>query len=409
MKLNANDIKEFIIKHYQYFGVGVLFICLVVVLLIFSAGRKKEEAAQTVDTVSESTSSEDAIEVPETPLETDAHEDVNNLVNQYFTAMATGDTDTLSSLCSELDDTEKIRIQKKAEYTENYDNFVCYTKPGPEDNSYIVFAYYEIKFKNIDTMAPGLTSLYVKTAEDGTLYVYDGELDDNVSAYIKAIAAQDDVVDLLNKVDTKYSDASDADSTLKSFMEALPTALDDAVTAALAEQENQSASDAGSVSDSSSAESKKMKAKETINVRKSPSEEGDKLGQLTGGDVLTCLETMGNGWSKIDYQGQEAYVKSEYLEDVDAQPEETTEDTTENTDTQKTETTTDTSKSIGKVTVKETVKIRKGANTDSEKIASAYQGESYDLLMEMEDGWCKIDYKGQTAYIKSEFVDIKKN
>ena len=97
------------------------------------------------------------------------------------------------------------------------------------------------------------------------------------------------------------------------------------------------------------------------------------------------------------------------MEDVDAQPEETTEDTTENTDTQKTETTTDTSKSIGKVTVKETVKIRKGANTDSEKIASAYQGESYDLLMEMEDGWCKIDYKGQTAYIKSEFVDIKKN
>ena len=415
MKLNANDIKEFIIKHYQYFGVGVLFICLVVVLLIFSAGRKKEEAAQTVDTVSESTSSEDAIEVPETPLETDAHEDVNNLVNQYFTAMATGDTDTLSSLCSELDDTEKIRIQKKAEFTENYQNFTCYTKPGPMDKSYIVFAYYEIKFKNIETLAPGLTSLYICSKEDGSLYVYDGDLDDNVNDYIRTIAAQDDVVELLNKVDTKYSEAAASDNALKVFMDALPKALDDAVTAELAAREanpDETVSQQmaqGDEADSTEAEATaetgattdKVKAKESVNVRKSASETGDKLGKALAGEVFTRLEVMDNGWSKIQYQDQEAYIKSEFLET--ASEGEVTEDTAEATDTEST-----TSESaIGKVKIKETVKIRSGASKDSEQLGSAYQGETYDLIMKQADGWCKITYEGQTAYVNSDYVDIQ--
>ena len=409
MKITADGIKEFIIKHYQYFGVGVLFICLVVVLLIFSSGKNNDDTIEAVDTVSQVSANGSEIPVPETELEVDAYADVNTLVADYFTAMAAGDTDKLSQICSELDDTEKIRIQKKAEFTENYQNFTCYTKPGPMDKSYIVFAYYEIKFKNIETLAPGLTSLYIGSKDDGSLYVYDGDLDENVNDYIRTIAAQDDVVELLNKVDTKYSEAAASDDALKVFMDALPKALDDAVTAELAAREangdetvsQQMAQGDEAATAETGTTTDKVKTKESVNVRKSASETGDKLGKALAGETFTRLEVMDNGWSKIQYQDQEAYIKSEFLEAVSEG--DVTEDTAEATDTEST-----TSESaIGKVKIKETVKIRKGASKDSEQLGSAYQGETYDLIMKQADGWCKITYEGQTAYVNSDYVEIQ--
>lgn len=404
MKITADGVKEFIIKHYQYFGVGILFLSLVVVLLIFSSGKKDKGDAAVSDSVSQVSAASAAIPVPETELEVDAYTDVNTLVSDYFTAMASGDTDTLSNICSELDETEKIRIQKKAEYTENYENFTCYTKPGPEANSYIVFAYYEIKFKDIDTLAPGLTSLYICTNDAGSLYVYDGELSDEVNEYIRTVAAQDDVVELLNKVDTKYSEAAAADATLKAFMDALPAALDEAVSTELAAQSTETVSeDTASVSEDAPAEApttETVQATDTVNVRKSASETGDKLGKATAGDTFTRLETMDNGWSKIDYNGEEAYIKSEFLTAV-------TGDAPAATDTEDTPAADTASETAsGTVTIKETVKIRGGASTDSEQLGSAYQGEKFDLLMKQADGWCKIKYKGQTAYVNADYVEI---
>ena len=69
MKITADEMKEFIIKHYQYFGVGVLFICLVVVLLIFSSGKKNDDTIEAVDTVSQVSANGSEIPVPETELE----------------------------------------------------------------------------------------------------------------------------------------------------------------------------------------------------------------------------------------------------------------------------------------------------------------------------------------------------
>ena len=118
------SLKEFIIKHYQYFGVGILFICLVVVLLIFSSGKKEKKEHEEVGNLSDVNVSQDAsIPVPKDEFEVDAHEAVNALATTYFTAMASGDVDTLAGIRSELSETEKIRVQKKAEYTDSYQNF----------------------------------------------------------------------------------------------------------------------------------------------------------------------------------------------------------------------------------------------------------------------------------------------
>ena len=60
----------------------------------------------------------------------------------------------------------------------------------------------------------------------------------------------------------------------------------------------------------------------------------------------------------------------------------------------------------GKVVANEAVSIRSGASTDSNKVGSAYKGDTFELTGEVDD-WYKINYKGQTAYIKAEYCTKK--
>ena len=87
--------------------------------------------------------------------------------------------------------------------------------------------------------------------------------------------------------------------------------------------------------------------------------------------------------------------KSEFLKVVDTQ------EATTQTEEQP-QTAADTQ---GNVRVKETVNVRKAASETADKLGVAYQGDEFGLIMEQADGWTKIDYKGQTGYIKSEFLE----
>ena len=49
--------------------------------------------------------------------------------------------------------------------------------------------------------------------------------------------------------------------------------------------------------------------------------------------------------------------------------------------------------------------MRKSASTESEVLGTVYAGDELDLLMKQADGWTKVKYKGQTAFIKSDYVE----
>ena len=53
-----------------------------------------------------------------------------------------------------------------------------------------------------------------------------------------------------------------------------------------------------------------------------------------------------------------------------------------------------------------TINVRSSASTadNSNKIGSASGGDTFELLERL-DGWCKIMYNGQEAYISSDFVE----
>ena len=146
---------------------------------------------------------------------------------------------------------------------------------------------------------------------------------------------------------------------------------------------------------------KTVRATDVVNIRSSDSEEADKIGKAQIGEEFTLLEERGNGWSKIEYNGADAFIKSDYLEVVS---EETVEASAETTQEQEAEPDAAQTAS-GTVKVKESVRIRKSASTDGEVLGTAYAGEEYPLLMKQADGWSKIEYKGQTAYVKSDYVE----
>lgn len=52
-----------------------------------------------------------------------------------------------------------------------------------------------------------------------------------------------------------------------------------------------------------------------LNIRKGPGTEWDKVGAFNVNDEVKVTGACDNGWSRVDYKGEEAYVSSKYLSD----------------------------------------------------------------------------------------------
>jgi len=407
----------------KMFYIAVAVVAVLIVVLVAVSCGKGETAAEGDVQQSEITTDEAAVgetaptvdyTVPDVALEENAYADVNDLINRYFNAMTNGDSATITALRDVVSQEELIKIEKESAYIDEFDGIKVYTKPGPMTGSYVAFVYYEIKFTNINTLAPGLTTLYVCPKEDGSLYICDGNMNDQDTEYIKSIVAQTDVADLFAMVETKYAEAIDADADLNAFMSNLATKLDEEVSKAMAQIQAEEGAQAQEQADAqqeaqeqqetqSQAVEELVKATDTVNVRASDSENADRIGRVAMGETITRYEKKENGWSRVDYNGNEGYIKSEYLEPVEsasnsqetAEPEEEEQEDAPATDIT----------ANGEVTIKETVNVRKSASTTADKLGVAYQGETYELIMEQADGWCKIKFNGQTGYVKTEFVE----
>ncbi len=57
-----------------------------------------------------------------------------------------------------------------------------------------------------------------------------------------------------------------------------------------------------------------VRTTETVNVRADSSVNGNKLGSAVKGSEFVMIEQLDNGWTKIEYEGGIAYIKSDYLE-----------------------------------------------------------------------------------------------
>lgn len=399
---------------------------VLVILLAFLAAvsaQKKEEGVGPGEIETERDGVGSVIPVPDVPLEENAYPEINELLQNYYKAMADGDIDTIASLKSYTSDVEKIRIRKKAEFIESYPKVDCYTKIGPMADSYIVYVYYETKFFGYDEEVPGIHSYFVCRNEAGNYWLIDGEIDENVENYIAAISAQDDVNDLFMRADVEYKDIINSNEELSAFLDDLRNTLKDSVSEELAAQvvaesgETEAETETETETESEAPENltQRVAANDVVNIRSSDSETADKLGKAEIGQQFTLLENRGNGWSKIDYNGKEAFIKTEFLTVVETQETESDAASENNAEAgndgnagennQTAENNGPSDPTGQTVRVKESVNVRKSANENGERIATVYRGEVLEVIMKQADGWTKIKYNGQTAYVKSDYVE----
>jgi len=154
----------------------------------------------------------------------DQYPQIKVLVEQYFDAKNTVNVDKLKKIVDNLSDDIKDKLEKEKKYIESYSNIEVYTKSGLTDDAYVVYAYCEIKFLNIDTLAPGSVVLYVvRDAETDTTYIHTYKSDSDIAAYVEALNQDEDVKEFYSTVESKLEEACKKDNELKEFYEKLKT------------------------------------------------------------------------------------------------------------------------------------------------------------------------------------------
>lgn len=151
------------------------------------------------------------------PLQKDANKKVNKLIKTYLKAKLKDDVEAFKPLVNDTSLLNTADIKRQTKYIENYDNITCYSQDGPEEGSFIVYAYHEVKFKSIDTSAPAMNEFYVKTNENGEPYIYLGVIDSETDKYFGEVRNSDEVMDLIFDVNDKLQQAVSNDNALSEF------------------------------------------------------------------------------------------------------------------------------------------------------------------------------------------------
>ncbi len=433
----AGRFWELISRYKRYLAAGVLFAAMVVVLAKCTGPVPEETKEPVVNEQDDKTA--DLSE----EFEIDAIPEVNRLVSDYYTAHASGDVDALEALAKPISDTEKSFIKLNSEYVEAYNNISCYTKAGLKEGEYIVSVYVDIKYKDVDTQAPGLDRFYLRTDESGVLYIDNAYSQFNQSNM--EVSTEADVQSLLNEfeqaedylllwanVEKKFQDALASDPELEQMArETLPNALeawakslvqpdanggdstdkpaDDQTEEPKDSEEDDKPDDNEDDSrkpeddakedgdDSADGKAKTAYAMDGINMRKGPSTDDDIVTQIVLGSELKIYpDTEKDGWVKASFNGKKGYVKREFVTTKkDKVP--SSAEVEQNKP----------AKALpegAEITLTDTVNVRVSMSETAEKVGVAAPGDVVKVIMSYAEGWTKVEWSGQTGYMKTDLI-----
>jgi len=137
-----------------------------------------------------------------------------------------------------------------------------------------------------------------------------------------------------------------------------------------------------------------------VNVRSKPTtEDSTVLGKLTAGQGITRTGVGSNGWDEVNYKGETAYIKAEFLT------------TTKPTTTVPTNPTTpsdvkftDVNETVYVKTSGGTLRVRSLPSTDGSVLGSLKNGASVIRTGVGDNGWSRITFEGAAAYVSSDYL-----
>ncbi|MCI8994301.1 MAG: hypothetical protein HFI30_01240 [Lachnospiraceae bacterium] len=376
-KNGKNAVGPWVEKYKRQIAAGGVLLCLVAVMAATLLGKDKRDvqaeaadaevvaAAAAEPATSEKTEKteksgeeEDAgisglepVEVPNN-LEENANPQVTELIQTYYTCMAAGDVEGLLAVVDVLTEEEQSYVESLKTLIEGYQNVRCYTKRGMDPGTYLAFARYDLKFVAADTMAPGIEAYYVGRNDDGSYYILLDTPSQELLDYVNQVVQDEDVQALYQEVQTAFESAKSADEKLAEYgmkLEELkggsepesgeeqpaegeeqpaegegeqpaegegeqPAEGQETPEEAPAEEPEQQPEETPAPSGDGTEVNKETRFKESTNVRKDRSTDSERLALGYQGEHVTQVMDYSDGWSKIIYNGQEGYCKTEYLE-----------------------------------------------------------------------------------------------
>lgn len=337
------NAKDFFLKNVRYFSAGVIFVLMVVVAALFLEKDADQPAIRY---------NKDGTEA----FEVDAYPAVMSLIENYYNSYAAGDFTTLQTIATPFSEHELAYMGLLSRYVESYQNLQFYTKQGLDSSSYLVNVYLEMKFEGVDTLAPGLDFFYVRTNDDGSLYIdnsyseynmknNDNPLDVNIHKLIKEHERQEDLIALLNDTTEKFNAALEADADLNVMVnETIPAAISAWMTELVGgvapqpdvpvtdnadtEIQEPESENPGTEMQEPETESESEAEPEVLvfpegtiitiqgatNVRKGMSTDADVVETIYRGTKVTVVMSYAEGWTKVKWDNKTGYIRSDLLQ-----------------------------------------------------------------------------------------------
>jgi GH25 family lysozyme M1 (1,4-beta-N-acetylmuramidase) len=136
---------------------------------------------------------------------------------------------------------------------------------------------------------------------------------------------------------------------------------------------------------------KEVTAKSEVNLRKTPSMDGEIIGTLKNGEYLVCTGESDMGWSRLEKDGEKFYAVTSYLISSSGETKTPDEVFTDCCDT---------------VTAKVEVNLRLAPSTNAE-IAGVLQNPTPILRTGIGDkGWSRLDFGGTTVYAVTSYLQL---
>ena len=374
-------------------GVGILA-CVVLIGILIGGSQSKNPG--------EKKNTEVSADAETAPAEKPENKDqkIHDLIRSYYDYYASGDTKSLERIARPLTEAEKGFIGMFSEYVDSYENLSCYSKPGPDERSFLVSAATEIRFTGADTPAPGLDFFYVETDENGSLYInnlycqynslmQETPVDPEVTALIESYESQDDVILLQNSIQSRYEAAVEADHKLG---EIISTTIYNAYTnwAAQDVKEADASADTG--------ETEAAPAEEAASEAE-PEPESE-VETETEAETETVTEPETESEAKPEPE-TETEIKAEAETEAKEEPE------TESEARQETaEKPGSAPFSPGEeIYIWSAMSVRMEMNTESKKVGAAHEGDTVKVIECHKEGWTEVNWKGKTGYIRTDLLE----
>ena len=343
-KINIDTIITFCKNNTRYVSAGVLTVILIVVLAVTAAGNGKTEEKNKEDVKQEQVAdAQDAYEVNE-------NKELNSLISKYYELYAAGNVDELAQIATPFSDMEKSYVQMMSGYVESYNNIDCYSKRGLEQDSYMVSATYEMKLSGAEGTVPGMEFFYVRSKEDGSFYIDNAY--GTFNSQMEELETDPEVMALIEK----FNDASDVKELVADFQSRYTQAVEQDEN--LRNAVNNVTAGIVSWKDAYVAQ---QQAAEQAAAEQAAAEQA-------------AAEQAAAEQAAAEQQQQETNNGLNYL------PEGTT------------------------LTANDAYNIRVSMSETSDRVGTTAIGDTIKVILSYEEGWTKVEWNGQTGFIKTELL-----